>query len=80
MGEIFGALCIVLAVVVYAARARALGRELREFDERMSEKHGEPVEAPDGELAARDLARRHNLFRCEDLGGIDFSGIEGLGS
>lgn len=81
MGEILGTLCIALAVVAYAACARALGRELRELVERGRAKRlaREKVEGDDAELIARELELRYSLSQLDDVGGIDLSGIEGLG-
>ena len=77
MGEILGTVCIVLAVAAYAARARALGRELLELRKAERLARGQD-DRPDAELTARDLHLRHTL-ELEDGGAIDFGGVEGLG-
>jgi hypothetical protein len=80
MGEIHATLSIVLAVVAYAAQARALGRELRELVERRREELArEQIEGDDAELIARELELRYTRSQLEDVRSIDLSGIEGLG-
>ena len=80
MGEILGTLCISLAVAAYAASARALGRELLELSRRTAESQASVQDdRPDAELTARDLHLRHALQQLEDVGAVDFGGIDGLG-